>query len=194
MTEPRQRPLRQRPNQGLDVIDHIDDDDDDDNQDPNDFLDRAHPENDDYMVAIERIQRKIMHASSLLRTKQVNIIKSVFSGQSYVEAAFNNQCHPITASKVAHSTNGQRLLSLLQYHLKLLEGPNEALRRNMLWRIAVKEETPNPKTSITAIEALNKMHFQNHQIKNPDAGGKNQPTQVTIVINQELMPKGALDK
>lgn len=78
--------------------------------------------------------------------------------------------------------------------MKLLEGPNEALRRNMLWRIAVKEEEPDPKTSIKAIEALNKMHFQNHQIKNPDAGGNQPPPQVTININQDILPKGPLDK
>jgi len=184
---------RRRTGTQLDVIEHADEDDSA-FRNPDDFLDRAHPENDQYMVAIERIQRKIMHASRMLRSKHVNIIKSVFSGMNYTEAAVENACSPVTVSRVVDSTYGRRLLDLLQYHMKLLEGPNEALRRNMLWRIAAKEELTDPKTSIKAIEALNKMHFQDKQLKNPDAGGHHQPQQVTININQQILPKGALDR
>lgn len=185
---------RQRPNTKPAVIEH-DDEEEVRTRSPEEFLDRAHPENDEYMQAIEHIQRKIMHASSKLRAKQVNIIKSVFSGLNYAEAGAVNKCHPVTVSKLVRSPDGQRLLSLLQYHLKLLEGPNEALRRNMLWRIAVSEEELDPKTAIKAIEALNKMHFQQQQIQNPGIGGhSSQTTAVTININQDVLPKGNLDR
>jgi hypothetical protein len=189
MTNPR----RQRRTENTQVIEHASDDD---NvlQDPEEFLDRANPENDGYMKAIEHVQRKIMHASSMLRPKQVNTIKSVFSGQSYTEAGANNQCHPQTVSKLVHSTLGQRLLTLLQYHLKLLEGPNEALRRNLLWRIAADNEEKAPKTSIQAISELNKMHYQNQQLQNPDAGGAQIAPQITINIDQRILPKGVLDR
>lgn len=161
--------------------------------DPQEFLDRNHPENDDYMKSLEHVQRQIMHASRTLRPKQVNIIKSVFAGDLFTVVAAKHSCHPATVGKLVKSPNGQRLLGLLHYHMKLLEGPNEALRRNMLWRIAVREELQDPKTSIKAIEAVNKMHFQRHQIENPNAGDTVKP-QVTININQNVMPKGKLDE
>ena len=64
----------------------------------------------------------------------------------------------------------------------------------MLWRIAKKEEELDPKTAIKAVEALNKMHFQREQIDNPVAPNGQQPTtQVTIHINQDQLPRGALD-
>jgi hypothetical protein len=164
-------------------------------QDPNEFLDRNHPENDQYMQAVEHVQRQIMHQTTLLRSKQVNILKSVFAGNNFTQAARENHCVPQTVSKLVKSTNGLRLLNLLQYHLKLLEGPNEAQRRSMLWRIAVAEEKLAPKTSIQAIEALNKMHFQQHTIDNPLPNGTAPPAaQVTIHINQDILPKGALDR
>ena len=184
---------RRRTGSQLDVIEHVDEDDYAFRA-PDEFLDRAHPENDQYMQAIERIQRKIMHASRLLRTKQVNIIKDVFTGKNFTEVAAINSCTPITVSRLVHSTAGQRLLDLLQYHIKLLEGPNEALRRNMLWRIAAKEELTDPKTSIKAISELNKMHFQSEQLRNPAAGGQQPQQQVTININQQVLPRGALDR
>ena len=127
---------RQRHPDSREIIEHHDNDSG--RIDPEAFLDRNHPQNDEYMQAIEHVQRKIMHASQMLRTKQVNIIKSVFAGKTFTDAAKENSCHPTTVSKLVSTKNGQRLLSLLQYHLKLLDGPNEALRRNLLWRVAVE--------------------------------------------------------
>jgi hypothetical protein len=164
-------------------------------QDPEEFLDRNHPENDDYMKAVEHVQRQIMHQTTLLRSKQVNILKSVFAGNNYTQAGQLHKTAPQTVSRLVKSTNGQRLLNLLQYHLKLLEGPAEAQRRNMLWRIAQAEERIAPKTSIAAIEQLNKMHFQQHTLDNPLPNGTAPPApQVTININQDILPKGALDR
>lgn len=164
-------------------------------QNPDDFLDRHHPENDAYMKSVEHVQRKIMHQTTLLRPKQVQLLKSVFSGNNYAVTAKLHNTTGQTVSRLVKSPNGQRLLNLLQYHLKLLEGPNEAQRRNMLWRIAVAEEKVNPKTSIAAVEQLNKMHFQQITIDNPLPNGTTAPVpQVVIHINQDLLPKGKLDR
>ena len=172
-------------------IDHIDDEYSG-LQDPEEFLDRNHPENDQYMKSVEHVQRKIMHASSQLRHKQVQILKTVFTGLNFTDTAQKHHTTPSTVSRLVKSPNGQRLLNLLQYHLKLLEGPAEAQRRNMLWRIALKEEQIDPKTAIKAIEALNKMHFQQHTI-NQDESSADKPN-VVININQDLLPKGHLDQ
>lgn len=160
-------------------------------QDPNDFLDRHHPENDDYMQAIAHVQRQIMHQSALLRHKQVQILKTLFTGSSYAAAAEKHNTSPSTVSKLAKSENGQRLLNLLQYHLHLLEGPNAAQRRNMLWRIAQDNEQVDPKVSISSLAELNKMHHQEKALAQKLQETK--APQTVININQELLPRGALD-
>ena len=174
------------------VIDHPENDDG--YMSPDDFLDRHHPENDNYMRAIEHVQGKIMYLTTVLRSKQVNILKSVFAGENYTQASKSNGTSPPTVSKLVKSNYGNQLLTMLQYHRQLLEGPNEAMRRNMLWRIAQNEEKVDPKTAIKSLAELNKMHFQQNQIDNPNAGGQTQINQTTIInIDQNLMPRGALD-
>jgi len=163
-------------------------------QDPSDFLDRHHPENDQYMKGIEHVQGKIMFLTTMLRQKQVNILKSVFAGENYTQAGLRHGSVPATVSKLAKSHYGQQLLNMLQYHRQLVEGPNEALRRNMLFRIAQRAEEVDPRTTIKAIEELNKMHHQTQLSKNPNAGGQVPQQVINININQELMPKGALDR
>ncbi len=175
------------------IIEH-EDDPDTGLQNPDDFLDRTHPANDQYMLAIEHVQRQIMHQQGLLRSKQVNILKTIFTGENYTTTAKVHSTSPQTVSKLVSSTNGQRLLNLLNYHLKLLEGPNESLRRNVLWRIAVREEEIDPKTTIKAIAELNKMHYQSKQLDQAlQGGGQIAAPTVIININQDVMPKGKLD-
>tara|TARA_R110000796_G_scaffold52744_1_gene124199 strand:- start:13073 stop:13642 length:570 start_codon:yes stop_codon:yes gene_type:complete len=166
---------------------------DDNFQDPADFLDRHHPENDQYMKSIEHVQSKIMFLTTMLREKQINILKSVFSGENYTQAGKRHGSVAATVSKLVKSHYGQQLLNMLQYHRQLVEGPNEALRRNMLFRIAQNAEEYDPRTSIKAIGELNKMHHQSQLLANPNAGGQQTIPAITININQELMPKGALD-
>ena len=160
------------------------------------FMDRHNPANDGYMKEVEHAQRMLMSLRSHLRPKQVNILKSVFLGRNYVQAAADNHASPSTVSKLVNSVNGSRLLQALQHHQALLDGPQEMQRRSMLWRIAVDSERVDPKTAIKAIDSLNKMAQQQWEKDNPDqhlpngtaAGG------VTIVINQELLPRGSLDR
>jgi hypothetical protein len=163
------------------------------NENPKDFLDRAHPENDSYMQAIEHVQRQIMHQSSLLRPKQVQMLKMVFAGKSYTEVAKAVGSSQQTVSKIARGELGGRLLNLLQYHMGLIEGPNQAQRRNMMWRIATANEFVDPKTSMKALDSLEKSHFQQQQVDNPQADGKLVQQAVTINIDQRTMPKGNLD-
>ena len=163
-------------------------------QNPDDFLDRNHPANDQYMLSIEHTQRQIMHQQGLLRTKQVQILKTIFTGENYTNTAQIHNTAPTTVSRLVKSPNGQRLLNLLNYHLKLIEGPNEALRRNVLWRIALAEEKIDPKTTIKALSELNKMHYQSKQLDQAlNVNGQTTAPTVIININQELMPKGKLD-
>ena len=162
---------------------------------PEDYLERHHPENDRYMKAVEHVQRQLMHQTTLLRTKQVNILKSVFAGDNYAEAARKHNTAPQTVSKLTKSPHGARLLNLLQYHLNMIEGPNLAQRRALLWRIARDTEEHAPNTAIKAVDSLNKMTYQEFEQNNPTHNSPNTPNNqpiVQITIN-ELLPRGNLD-
>jgi FixJ family two-component response regulator len=162
-------------------------------QDPEEFLAAHHPANDAYIQSVNHIQRRLITASKLLRHKQVQILKAVFTGKNYAEVARQLGTSSQTVSKLVNSPQGNDLLQLMQYHQMLLEGANTAQRRNMLWRIAVAEEKIDPKTSIKAVAELNKMAYQEWESKNPNAGGQKQQVAVQININQQQLPRGALD-
>ena len=83
---------------------------------PEEFLDQHHPANDDYMRSVDHIQRKLMHAASKFRRKQVNMLKCAFAGHNYTDTAKRVGTHPSTVSKVVNSKQGQEFLSLMQYH------------------------------------------------------------------------------
>jgi hypothetical protein len=147
------------------------------------------------MQAVELIQRNIMHTSSRLRSKHVQMVKLAFAGLRGVDIAHKVGTTQNTVSKILNSDNGKKLLQLLNYHQIMLEGPNMAQRRSMLWRIATTEELVDPKTSIKAVEALNKMTMQDWEQKNPEQAGaaKGGTAPVVININQDTLPRGALD-
>lgn len=71
-------------------------------------------------------------------------------------------------------------------HLEVLrDGPNEALRKQMLWRIAVDNERSDPKEATKALAELNKMAAPKHK----GAGNT-----VNIVITHANLQKGPLDE
>ena len=94
--------------------------------DPEEFLAAHHPANDDYIQSVEHIQRRLITASKHFRRKQVNILKAVFSGLSYVDVGKRIGAHPATVGKLANSKEGQNFLALMQYHQSMLEGANLA--------------------------------------------------------------------
>lgn len=162
-------------------------------QNPEDFLEAHHPANDEYLRSVDHVQRRLVTASKTLRNKQVQILKAVFTGKKYTQVATQLGTTGATVANLVNSPEGQDFLQLMQYHQMLLEGANLAQRRNMLWRIATAEEKVDPKTSIKAVEALNKMTYQEWEQKNPNAGGQKQTAVVQININQQQLPRGALD-
>ena len=155
------------------------------------FLDEHHPANDTYLQSVEHVERQLMHASSLLRPKQVKMMKSVFQGMNYTETAKFHGASAQHVSQTAKSPHGARLLKLMTYHLQLLEGANLGQRRSMLWRIAQDNEQLQPKTSIAAVESLNKMTFKEWEQKNPQNQQKGNTT--TIIIG-DSMPRTVLDQ
>lgn len=61
-----------------------------------------------------------------------------------------------TVCNVLKSDRGKRMLHLIERLRYIEDGPKEAQRAAMLWRIARREEILNPRVAISAIDILNK--------------------------------------
>jgi hypothetical protein len=73
----------------------------------------------------------------------------------------------------------------LFYLQQLREGPNLEQRKRTLWEITQDNQHDEPKTSISAIQEMNRM----------DGIGKDtKDTKIEVTINNQLLPKGALDQ
>ena len=132
-------------------------------------------------------QRSIMALTRTMRVRHVQIIKLVLKGETNIAIAKATGLSPPSISKVKNSPKGKRLLALLTHYAQATDGANEAQRRNMLWRVAVDNEQTKPSVAISAITELNRMTG----VGQPESAATGQAP--VVVINQQLLPKGALD-
>ena len=156
---------------------------------PEMLLDEYHPSNDTYIKSVHQIQRQVVQASALLKPKHVDMVKQQFKGFPNTKIAEQLDCSQNTVSKVLNSPNAKRLLALLTHHQVAVDGPNEAQRLNMLWRIAIDNEKVAPKTSVSASAEITRMTGLAFEQK--QGGRSNQP--IIININQDTLPRGVLD-
>jgi hypothetical protein len=147
-----------------------------------------HPSADAYIEGLRAIQRSIVEQSLSMKRKDVLIIKMHHKATPKTAIAAELKCSNQTVDIKIRSDAGQKLLALLAYYQEAIDGPNEALRRNMLWRVAAKNEDKAPKVAISAVAELNKMdNIGKDAIANLTTGD------VSITINQQLI-RGALDQ
>ena len=156
---------------------------------PDQLLDTEHPANDRYLHNLRATEREIMALTRQMTPSHVQIIKAAHKGHPNAEIAQEVNLSPATVSKVRHSDLGKTLLALLRHVSSAIAGPTEALRKNALWRIALKNEDHAPSISVSAIKELNNMDMA--------LSGGNVYTQgeqkTVVVINQQFLPKGELD-
>jgi DNA-binding transcriptional regulator YiaG len=153
------------------------------------LLDDDHPTADAYIQNAQNVQRMIVATSALLKPSQTRAIKMAYKGVKNKDVAKELGVNAQTVANWLALPNAKKLLALLGYYQVTLDGPNEAQRRHMLWRIARANEGIEPKTSISALGELNKMTMTDYDRKN--ANTSNQP--ITIIINQDQLPRTALD-
>ena len=152
---------------------------------PSGLDDQYHPRSDQYLQAIHRIQKAIVQQTTKLPPVQVRIAKLHHKGECNAAIAREVGRAAATVAKTLELEGVQILVTLLQHYQVAVDGPQEAVRRAMLWRIAVDNEIPSPKTAISAVVELNRM---------AGVGQANAaPAQTTIIINQEAMPRTTLD-
>jgi hypothetical protein len=117
-----------------------------------------HPAADQYIQHLRDTQKAIVAQSLAMKNKKlVTAVKLHHRGSSYADIGREVGHTPIWVSKHIKTAPAQRLVALLAYYQEALDGPNEAQRRAMAWRIAVRNEDNQPKVSMTALAELNKM-------------------------------------
>jgi hypothetical protein len=147
-----------------------------------------HPSADAYVEGLRGIQRAIVEQSLSMKRKDVLMVKMFHKATPKSQIAKELKCTPQTIEAKVRSDAGQKLLALLAYYQEAIDGPNEALRRNILWRVAAKNEDIAPKVTISAVAELNKMdNIGKDALANLTTGD------VSITINQQLI-RGALDQ
>ena len=150
------------------------------------LLNEDHPDNDQYLKNTRLIQQQIVAQSARMRPKEIESVKMAHQGLNYVEIGQRLNISPQTASKYLKKEHGQRLKALLAHYDAAIEGPHRAQRKAMLWRIARRAETEDPRVAISAVAELNKVEEAQNQVIS--TGGTTQ-----IVINTQQLPRGALD-
>lgn len=164
--------------------------------DPNDdlppelLLDPEHPDNDRYFDALAHIKRAVMDAQQRLRPLQRHAVMLHRQGLKNTEIAKKLDLNDNTIGKYINSPEAQRLMRVMDHHQHQLDGPNFEHRKAILYRIALEQEKKQPKTTITAIQEINKMSgvYQD----GPGSGGVH--NEINIQINGELLPRGPLDQ
>jgi len=155
--------------------------------DPDLLVDPYHPHNDRYFSSQRDIMRKITHAKSQLKPKQVRVVELALSGLKTAQIAEKIKVTPATVLKHIRHPDAIRLAQLLQHLTQLRDGPKKAHRQHMLYRIAVDNEVNRPAIAISALDQLNKLAGSYEQ-------QGNHGNSINITINGAAMPKGALDK
>lgn len=146
-----------------------------------------HPSADAYIKDVKAVQQQIVDQSLVMDKKTVLAAKAYHMGKNYTEISKEINRSLSWVSRIVKSDPAQRLIALLAYYQEAVDGANEAQRRAMAWRIATANEHNQPKTSLAALETMNKMDAIAREAKNNSSGN------VTVIINQQQMPKGALD-
>ena len=153
------------------------------------LLDPEHPDNDRYFDSLAHIKRAVMDAQLRLRPMQRHAIMLHRNGMKNKEIANKLDINPNTVSKYLNLPQAQRLMRVMDHHQHQIDGPNFEHRKAILYRIALEQEKSQPKTTITAIQEINKMSGVYQQ----DQGGMHAGGDINIQINGELLPRGALD-
>ena len=154
---------------------------------PECLLDPYNPANDQYYQVKTDLERRIIHASAILKPKQVLAVKGHFSGKTNKAIAETIGLNPITVGRYIRNAKAKRLLSLLRHYAAHLDGPNTDHRKSFLWRIAVDNREEKPTVAISAISEINRMAgIEANQQANTQGG-------VTVIVQHNVLEKGALD-
>lgn len=151
-------------------------------QDPKD--DKYLPQNASLNKRVSRVQQDILYIAEGMEDWQIEFARRYANGESRSKLTKELKKADKTLKKFLETTKGQLLVQYYKLLLDVESGPSEAVRKNMLYEIAVDNQKLDPKEATKAIAELNKMDAN----KNQGTGMGN----ITINI-VDTLGKGALD-
>ncbi len=138
--------------------------------------------NDQFVQAEYELKKEIASYCNEFEPWQVEFARRYSSGEPIEHIAESLKLYPKKLREFTREDGGKTLINYF-VHLRILQdGLPIRVRQAMLERIAIDNEKENPKESIRAIEALNRMQ------QAQKAGGG-----FTVIINGVDLKKGALD-
>lgn len=153
---------------------------------PQELLDKEDPANDRFFRTLENQRAHINIQANKMHHRHAQVARLHAQGLMGKEIAEKMKYTQSTVSNILQKDAVKKLIDLIRRTNALVEGPNLSVRKNMLWRIAANNEHHEAAVSLAAIRELNKIdgsYLEKLQT---------QP-QVTIVINQDQLPKTQLD-
>ena len=147
-------------------------------------LDPYHPNNQEFYKTKRGIEQVIVAQTMKMHPRHVQAAKLKLRGKTNDEIAAEVGVKPSTVSAIMARPDVKELYYQLRFMDVHLEGPELALRKHVLWEIAVDAKEEDPRITISAIQELNKIE---NVYNNSDSG-------INITINQNLLPKGVLDQ
>lgn len=151
-------------------------------QDPKD--DKYLPQNSSYEKRVGRVQQDILTLAEDMQEWQVEFARRYANGESKTKLCKELKRCDKTIKKFLGTAKAQILIQYFKLLLDVESGPTEAVRKNMLYEIALDNQKEDPKEATKALAELNKMDAN----KNTGVVGGN----ITINI-VDTLGKGALD-
>lgn len=146
--------------------------------------DKYLPQNASLNKRVSRVQQDILTIAEGMETWKLEFARRYASGDSQNKIAKDMKKSPKTLKNFLQTAPAQMLVQYYKLLLDVESGPSEAVRKNMLYEIAVDNQESDPKEATKAIAELNKMDSDKGQ-----GGGLGN---ITINIVDSLS-KGTLD-
>jgi hypothetical protein len=148
-------------------------------------LDEYNPENQEYHQKTRRYKQLMVAQQAKCRAHHIEVAKQHHLGTRNGEIANNLSLSAGTVTAILKRPEVAHLVDLLRLFGGHMSGPTLDHKRHILWRITLDNEKKDPKTSLQAIDQMNKMDGVYTQKVDLD---------VRITIDDGKFKKTALDQ
>ena len=155
------------------------------------------PANDEFKRTLHALQNGVRRLAVKTTPRYAMIARVSLASNSNTEIAKRVRCHPTTVGKALRDPIVMEIRKKLIHINTLLSGSTAIEREQLLWRIAMKNEDIDPKTSISAIAEINKMKVDTEaaqqQIKDVNQISDHNKPQITVqFVQAEHQPEPKL--
>jgi len=156
------------------------------------LLDETHPANQSFMQNLRSIDGAIRAASHGVKPQIIRTAQLAYKGFKNAAIAEEVGVAPSTVASYKKTEEFHRIIALLVHREQFSSAPTQEMKENLLWEIAINSKKTSPGTSVSAVEALNRMEQARNDRADRLKGLLGAPT--TVIINPDLMPKTSLDE